>query len=104
MFGEYINVISSWIETLIFMYCLPLLLYQSYFKDYFDRSVTTPAFFYFHLNGVYFSSLYVSLDLKCVSCRECREHTYIFFACLFVFMHSDSLCVFVGNLICLCLK
>ena len=60
-----------------------------------DMRITTPAFFWFPFAwNIFFHfltfSLYVSLSLKWVSCRQ-----HIYGSCFCI--HSDSLCLLVGT-------
>ena len=64
-----------------------------YFKVYSDMRIATPAFFCFPFAwNVFFHpltfSLYVSLDLKWVSCKQ-----HIYESCFYI--HSESLCLLV---------
>ena len=80
MLGEYIFTIvtsSSWIYPLIIMQCHSLSLVTVFILKSIlsDVGIATPAFFWFPFAWNTFShhltfSLYVSLDLQWVSCRQ----------------------------------
>ena len=87
---------SSWIDPLIFMQCpsLSLVLFFILRSVLSDMRIATPAFFCFPFAwNVFFHlltfSLYVSLGLKWVSCRQ-----PIYGSCFYI--HSASLCLLVG--------
>ena len=98
MLGAYIFiiVISSWIDPLINMQCPSLSLVTFFIlkSTLSDMSIATPAFFSFPFTwNIFFYpltfSLYVSLDVKWVSCRQ-----HIYGSCFCI--HSASLCLLVG--------
>ena len=99
LFGAYIFIIvisSSWIDPLIIIWCPSLSLVTFFILKSIlsDMNIATPAFFWFPLAWNIFLypltiSLYVSLGLKCVSCRQ---HTGGSCFCI----HSVSLCLLVG--------
>ena len=98
MLGAYIFTIvmsSSWTDPLIIMYCPSLSLVIFILRSILSHMrIATPAFFCFPFAwNIFFHpltfSLYVSLGLKWVSCRQ---HTYGSCFCI----HSVSLCLLVG--------
>ena len=98
MLGAYIFmiVISSWIDHLIIMQCLSLSLFTAFVLKSIlsDMSIATPAFFWSLFSwNIFFQhftlSLYVSLVLRQVSCRQ-----HIQGSCFCI--HSASLCLLVG--------
>ena len=99
MLGAYIFTIvvsSSWIDPLIIMKCpsLSLVIFFILRSILSDIRIDTPAFFWFPFTwNILFCplrvSLYVSLGLKWVSCRQ-----YIYESCFCI--HSASLCLLVG--------
>ena len=111
VFALYIEVLLCWVHIYLQLLYLPLglipwslgtvLLYKSLIKVFIlesilsDMSIATPAFFWFPFKwNTFFHplpfSLYVSLGLKWVSCRQ---HIYGSYFCI----HSASLYLLVGT-------
>ena len=99
MLGAYIFIVVisySWVDPLITMLCPSLSLFMAFISKSIlpYMSITTPAFFWspFACN-IFFQpftfSLYVSLVLRWVSCRQ-----HIQGSCFCI--HSASLCLLVG--------